>query len=560
MSDTPTAARRAAPPPQATDFPELPASGLSPNARIDRGWGGESPSMTALQTLATPAFHPGPMADRPDPEVPERARRRTFTTRYKLAVLAEYDAAEPGAKGAILRREGLYSSHLVDWRRQRDAGALAGLSQARGSRPADAHIDQLAETIAALDDEVDREMDPLTRNSPTTRRFAVVSLESGETIGLTGLWDLDWHNRSAMSGIKLDVTSAPRGAGSDTVMLVNALASYEVGLHRLSSSILDFNAASYHLYVRKCGWRLEGIEKQAGPARWRMVGPVPRCHLEGGLRYPSAGRRVPTPGGPSGYHPIRAAGHPSRLVDARRAQGPSQPFGDALDLTVAEPNPAGQAQSLVKEAVGDPGQMNLGVAKDRLLVHGLPDRPGLDVLRLQRLTDPRGRTTAQVAVEGHRGQPRVADPPRRVGGHDHALQACEHLGVHRADLPAPGDHLRQPRQLRPAEPSQDVAHPVVEADLLVLVPGERLAGLGGPEPRLVHELLVIGDQHPATRCGHDLVAVEGVDARVAHRAGGAVAVRGTEGLGRVDEDGDVVLGGDGQDLVVVGRSAEEVDG
>lgn len=100
--------------------------------------------MTALQTLTTPAFHPGPMADRPDPEVPERARRRTFTTRYKLAVLAEYDAAEPGAKGAILRREGLYSSHLVDWRRQRDAGALAGLSQARGRRPADARETEIA--------------------------------------------------------------------------------------------------------------------------------------------------------------------------------------------------------------------------------------------------------------------------------------------------------------------------------------------------------------------------------------------------------------------------------
>jgi transposase len=75
--------------------------------------------MTALQTPTTPAFHPGPMADRPDPEVPERARRRTFTARYKLAVLTEYDAAEAGAKGAILRREGLYSSHLVDWRHQR---------------------------------------------------------------------------------------------------------------------------------------------------------------------------------------------------------------------------------------------------------------------------------------------------------------------------------------------------------------------------------------------------------------------------------------------------------
>ncbi len=63
--------------------------------------------------------------ERPDPEVPERARRRTFTAQYKLEVLAAYDAAGPGEKGAILRREGLYSSHIVDWRRSRDAGALA---------------------------------------------------------------------------------------------------------------------------------------------------------------------------------------------------------------------------------------------------------------------------------------------------------------------------------------------------------------------------------------------------------------------------------------------------
>lgn len=102
-----------------------------------------------------------------------------------------------------------------------------------------------------------------TRSSTHTHRFAVVDRESGETVGLTGLWDLDWHNRSAMSAIKLDVTRSPRGAGFDVVMLVNAFAFYEVGLHRLSGAILDFNAASYHLYVRKCGWRLEGIELQS---------------------------------------------------------------------------------------------------------------------------------------------------------------------------------------------------------------------------------------------------------------------------------------------------------
>jgi len=81
---------------------------------------------------------PGPVVPRPDPEVPQRARRRTFTAKYKLGVLAAYDAAADGEKGAVLRREGLYSSHLVEWRRARDSGALAGLSAARGRPRPDA--------------------------------------------------------------------------------------------------------------------------------------------------------------------------------------------------------------------------------------------------------------------------------------------------------------------------------------------------------------------------------------------------------------------------------------
>jgi hypothetical protein len=58
---------------------------------------------------------------RPDPELPERARRRTFTAKYKLEVLAAYDAASDGEKGAMLRLEGLYSSHITEWRKTRDA-------------------------------------------------------------------------------------------------------------------------------------------------------------------------------------------------------------------------------------------------------------------------------------------------------------------------------------------------------------------------------------------------------------------------------------------------------
>ncbi len=78
------------------------------------------------------------MAEIPDPEVPEKATRRRFTADYKLAIVAEYDAlTEPGARGALLRREGLYSSHIVEWRRARDAGALRALERPRGRKPAD---------------------------------------------------------------------------------------------------------------------------------------------------------------------------------------------------------------------------------------------------------------------------------------------------------------------------------------------------------------------------------------------------------------------------------------
>ena len=63
------------------------------------------------------------------PTLPEKPRRRAFTAEYKLAILEQYDAcAGDGDKGALLRREGLYSSHIVEWRRARDAAAVEGLS------------------------------------------------------------------------------------------------------------------------------------------------------------------------------------------------------------------------------------------------------------------------------------------------------------------------------------------------------------------------------------------------------------------------------------------------
>jgi transposase-like protein len=63
----------------------------------------------------------------PDPEVRPKAKRRQFTTEYKKRILNESDAcATPAERGALVRREGLYSSHLNAWRRQRDQGILDG--------------------------------------------------------------------------------------------------------------------------------------------------------------------------------------------------------------------------------------------------------------------------------------------------------------------------------------------------------------------------------------------------------------------------------------------------
>jgi transposase-like protein len=86
-----------------------------------------------MLTMPTPddgRVHAGDMSD---PEVPERPRRRRFTAEYKLSILREIDAvSEEGEITAILRRERLYSSHLVDWRRARDRGALAALARPTG--------------------------------------------------------------------------------------------------------------------------------------------------------------------------------------------------------------------------------------------------------------------------------------------------------------------------------------------------------------------------------------------------------------------------------------------
>jgi transposase len=89
----------------------------------------------------------------PDPELVEQAKRRSFTAEYKARILAEADACtRPGEVGELLRREGLYTSHLTYWRKQRKDGALKELGKPRGRKP----VDRRDQEIAALTRKLER--------------------------------------------------------------------------------------------------------------------------------------------------------------------------------------------------------------------------------------------------------------------------------------------------------------------------------------------------------------------------------------------------------------------
>lgn len=114
----------------------------------------------------------------PDPEVAAKPRRRRFTGEYKLRILEELDQAGPGEQGPILQREGLYSSHVSEWRKARREGALGSLGRKRGRKPKPA--DPAARQVARLECELAKAKEEL--------RKAHLSLEvQGEVAGLLGI-------------------------------------------------------------------------------------------------------------------------------------------------------------------------------------------------------------------------------------------------------------------------------------------------------------------------------------------------------------------------------------
>jgi len=132
--------------------------------------GGSSPTPTKQTTT-------------PDPELVERPKRRRFTAKYKLRILEEAEACtEPGEIGALLRREGLYTSHLSAWRKQRREGALAGLSRPRGRKGAD----PIERENAALRRRLERAERELERARKVIEVQGNVSALLGELLGTGG--------------------------------------------------------------------------------------------------------------------------------------------------------------------------------------------------------------------------------------------------------------------------------------------------------------------------------------------------------------------------------------
>src|SRR5438128_9125197 len=97
-----------------------------------------------VMTSVVPCRHAVPVSEPAEPEVTERATRRVFSAQYKLKILAEYERRDRDGRSALLRREGLYTSSISEWRKQWDEGALQALSAAPGRPTTDPREHELA--------------------------------------------------------------------------------------------------------------------------------------------------------------------------------------------------------------------------------------------------------------------------------------------------------------------------------------------------------------------------------------------------------------------------------
>lgn len=136
--------------------------------------------MTTTTTTPTARAHDGVV---PDGDHDKRPLRRRFSAEYKLAILAEYEGlTDPGSKGALLRREGLYSSHIVEWRRAKEVGAISGLTPKRRTKRSgvEHELDKARRKIERLEDQVERHRKALEAQGKASELLARLLAESAD--------------------------------------------------------------------------------------------------------------------------------------------------------------------------------------------------------------------------------------------------------------------------------------------------------------------------------------------------------------------------------------------
>lgn len=118
-------------------------------------------------------------SSRPDPQVPTQSKRRYFGAEYKLRIVEEADACSaPGEIAALLRREGLYSSHLTDWRRARREGSLKALAKERGPKG------RRRDAVALENERLRKENARLQRRLQQAEAIVEIQKKASELLGI----------------------------------------------------------------------------------------------------------------------------------------------------------------------------------------------------------------------------------------------------------------------------------------------------------------------------------------------------------------------------------------
>jgi transposase-like protein len=139
--------------------------------------------MTMTTATLVERAHDGDVRD-DDPAA--KPVRRRFSTEYKLAVLAEYEQlTDAGAKGALLRREGLYSSHIVEWRRAKQVGAIGGTISAPGATKkrsdTERELERLRKRNERLEEQLDKHKKALRIQGKASELLARLLAESDDS-------------------------------------------------------------------------------------------------------------------------------------------------------------------------------------------------------------------------------------------------------------------------------------------------------------------------------------------------------------------------------------------